>query len=94
MVMETRSWLQQAVATMEKFITDAQDLIIPRMECFLSPFVEVSFYCFLRMFFYIDYSDFFYILVPFLLHFLKHFPCRLSYFLERRTFFERGYHRK
>ncbi|KAE9420537.1 hypothetical protein Angca_003014, partial [Angiostrongylus cantonensis] len=40
MVMETRSWLQQAVATMEKFITDAQDLIIPRMECFLSPFIE------------------------------------------------------
>ncbi|KAJ1363783.1 hypothetical protein KIN20_023718 [Parelaphostrongylus tenuis] len=40
MVVETRSWLTQAVTALELFTIDAEDLVIPRAECFLSPFIE------------------------------------------------------
>ncbi|KJH41325.1 hypothetical protein DICVIV_12700 [Dictyocaulus viviparus] len=40
MVVDMRSSLSQAVATLEKLIAEPQDLVAPRMECFLSPFIE------------------------------------------------------
>lgn len=42
MVVEVRTWLPQAVASLEKFIADAPQLVVPLVPCFLSPFLEVS----------------------------------------------------
>ncbi|XGW21041.1 hypothetical protein V3C99_004194 [Haemonchus contortus] len=40
MVVDTRTWLPQAIASLEKYIAEPSDLVVPKMQCFLSPFLE------------------------------------------------------
>ncbi|KAK5967502.1 hypothetical protein GCK32_013491, partial [Trichostrongylus colubriformis] len=40
MVVDTRTWLPQAITSLEKYIAEPSDVLVPKMECFLTPFLE------------------------------------------------------